>query len=526
MRPNFIRKLVILGALTGLAILLVTVLFFGDHEVRDPQRAEPEIAPPSTLLTITPFEPDSLTASSLHDYLDRMADMPELRHASWGFFAIPVFSDTVVAAHNANMSLIPASVMKVVTTGVALDLLGPDARFETLLQYEGTLDTARRVLFGNIVIRGGGDPSLGSEVFGTTRRDSIIRKWVRAIRAAGIDTVYGSVIGDARAYEYDMIPAGWAWEDMQSGYCAGASGLSFNENVYNIQVEVQKDTFRMVPDMVIPDFSLVSNLKTGKDAPGNAIWVSGSPYMNKCFVQGYVSPDSTKFGVKCQVPDPAYLCAYTLYGALKRKGVYVRDSANTMRRLNRIGSQQPERKTLLKISSPPLLDLITYTNTVSQNFYAESILKKVALEKTGFGSTVPGADIIRSYWQRKGLDVRGFYQVDGSGLSRFDIISPSQLARMLQAYGRDTTLFNEIYGTLPVAGRTGTLRGLCFGTRAEANVHAKSGYMSRVRSYAGYVHTRSGRLLAFAMMANNFECTPLMMRHHFEKLMALMAEME
>ncbi|MCB0396410.1 MAG: D-alanyl-D-alanine carboxypeptidase/D-alanyl-D-alanine-endopeptidase [Flavobacteriales bacterium] len=469
---------------------------------------------------------DSDGVSALNQYISQLAMSNELTHASWGVYAAYVHRDSLLAHYNSDLSMVPASTMKVVTTGVVLDLLGADTRIETLLQYDGVIDTQKRVLRGNIYIRGSGDPSLGSDVFGGCVRDSVLRRWVKAIRNAGIDSIQGAVIGDARAFEYDMIPSGWAWEDMQSGYCAGASGLSFVENVYHIMVEAKPDTFLMSTEMDIPDFQLVSQLKTGQDAPGNAIWVSGAPYMNKCFVHGYVSPDSTKFGIKCQVPDPAYLCAYSLFKALKKKGIHVRDSASTHRRLGRLGSKQPSRVTIQTWKSPTILEMIQYTNTVSHNFYAESLLKYLSYKQTGFGSTVGGTEVIQRYWRRRGLDLRGFYQYDGSGLSRFDAITPKQLVSMLRSYGKDTTLFKQFYGTLPVAGRTGTLRGLCFGTAAEGNVHAKSGYMSRVRSYAGYVTTKDGDLVAFAMMANNFECSPIAMRHHFEKLMALMAELK
>ena len=173
-----------------------------------------------------------------------------------------------------------------------------------------------------------------------------------------------------------------------------------------------------------------------------------------------------------------------------------------------------------------MASLVYYTNNVSQNFYAECILKALSVNSCGYGSTSGGVNAVINYWKEKKLDLRGFYMTDGSGVSRYNGITAKQLTDMLVVYTKDASMFNTFYNSLPVAGESGTIRKLAKETAAQGNLRAKSGFMSRVRSYTGYVRSKKGKLLAFSMMANNHSWDPIGIRNKMEKLMVLMAELE
>ncbi|HET6992739.1 MAG TPA: D-alanyl-D-alanine carboxypeptidase/D-alanyl-D-alanine-endopeptidase, partial [Bacteroidia bacterium] len=225
----------------------------------------------------------------------------------------------------------------------------------------------------------------------------------------------------------------------------------------------------------------------------------------------------------------ALFCAQTLKSSLKEYGVATRDSATTLRlmKLNNIKSDaKGGRKVITSDYSPSLSELVYHTNQVSQNFYAESILRAMAWKENGYGSTTEGVGIVYNFWRNHHVDLRGLCMVDGCGLSRLNSVTTHQLVEMLRVYAKDSSVFPAFYRSLPVAGESGTIRKLADGTDADGNLHAKSGTMSRVKSYAGYVKTRGGKMLCFAMIGNNTLWTETELRDKFEKLFVLMAELQ
>ena len=213
---------------------------------------------------------------------------------------------------------------------------------------------------------------------------------------------------------------------------------------------------------------------------------------------------------------------------LADRGIKLRDSATTIRliRLNGIKlTSDGSRKVITSTSSASLADLVYHTNQISQNFYAETILRAIGQREKGYGSTAGGIGVVYTFWKNHGVDVQGMFMVDGSGLSRHNSITTQQLVSVLKILARDSAVFPSFYKSLPIAGESGTIRKLAGGTAAEGNVRAKSGTMSRVKSYAGYVDTKSGQRLAFAMIGNNTQWETTELRDKFEKLFILMAEL-
>jgi serine-type D-Ala-D-Ala carboxypeptidase/endopeptidase (penicillin-binding protein 4) len=465
----------------------------------------------------------NLTAlDKLNQMIEYLDTVKEMQHGLFGGYLAEVESGKIILEYNSKKTLQPASILKLITTGIALYKLGPSYTYKTSLQYDGELDTIKRVLRGNIFIRGSGDPTLGSNTFGYNS-DKLITNWCKLIKKLGIDSIQGAIVADERLFDYEMIPIGWTWEDMQNDYGAGVTALSINENV--MEVSLEKGNIKKVYPDNIPELKWVNLVSLSEDTSKTFIYAAAAPYEGKRILYGIARKGLT-IG-KIPLPDPPYMCSYALWKALEKDSISVRDSASTMRKLSWDKKYvKTEKKTFYVQSSVALKHILTHTNTVSQNFYAESLLKSIAVADQRYGSGFEGSEVIRKFWKEKNLDLYGYYQVDGSGLSRLNGLTPKQLGEMLIIFARDSIFFREYEQTLAVAGRTGTLQSIGKGSSAEGNIRAKSGSMSRVRSYAGYGTNKKGQKLVFVWIANNYAFEPARMKAIMERMMVLITEIE
>jgi D-alanyl-D-alanine carboxypeptidase/D-alanyl-D-alanine-endopeptidase (penicillin-binding protein 4) len=470
----------------------------------------------------------SFAQKPLTNAIETLKKDKALQHATWSVCVMSTKKDSVIAEYNSAVSVVPASTMKIVTTGAALSMLGSDFVFETQLLYDGTFDTVSGVLKGNLYIKGGGDPALGSEYF-RDKKDSltIIEKWAVILKAKGLKKIEGSVIGDAGVFDDNMVPSQWIWSDMGNYFGAGACGLTYNDNKYKVLFKSgaagsATSISKIIPE--IPGLQLVNNVTAGGNDDNTFIY--GSPYTNYRMASGTIPANRNNYEVEGSIPDPALFCAQTLELALENVDVNVTAKATTVRALKESKEYTAAKLTLLHTNYSPTLDKIVYwTNLKSLNLYAEHLLKYICYKKIGFGSESMGTEIVTNFWKARGVDVSGFFMNDGCGLARANAITTRTEAQILQSMSKDKN-FTAFYNSLPVAGRSGSLGGLCEGTCAENNLRAKSGYITRARGYAGYVKNKKGELLCFSVLANNYECSPTEMKQKLEKILIAIAETE
>ena len=504
-----------------IAIAVISFIAFG-KTTKAPTNSSLQEKNPDFIVSET-LKTDTSSLSQLVFSIDTLSHSPALHHGSFGFSLVSLDSNKTIIEYNSHKSLVPASVIKILATGILLSRSGPQYQYETRLQYSGEIDKTSRILNGNIYIKGSGDPSLGSDIFEGTNVKTVLSNWSAAIKNLGIDSINGSIIGDGEYFEPGSIPGGWAWEDMQSSYGIGTCGLAFRENTYDLNVvckgkSLQASTFPPQPGLI-----LHNQLLYNPQVPKNYLFVSGAPYQNERIIMGEIK---SNYSERSNIPDPALCCAYNLFLNLKLNGIGIKDSCATVRKLKLSGRfNKEERKTFYTSYSPMLSKLVNYTNKTSQNFYAETFLKTLGAHKNGYGSTTGGiAEIVR-YLKEKEVNLRGLYMVDGSGISRYNALTPKFLTDLLVVYSKDTVMFQSFFKSLSVAGESGTMYKMAEETIAAGNIHAKSGSMTRVHSYAGYVTTRSGKLLAFSMIINNQEWDYKLTQKQLEKLMILMANL-
>lgn len=464
--------------------------------------------------------------SKLMEEIENLKKDDAMKHALWSICVMPAAKDTVLYEYNINISLIPASTMKIATTGAALSLLGSDFMFQTKLEYDGKYDAATGVIDGNLYITGGGDPTMESEYF-KRKGDSLslLVRWARILNKKGITKIKGAVIADASIFDDNITPDEWIWGDMGNYYGAGSSGVSFKDNKYTLIFSTGATGTPALIEKTLPTIydMKMSNVVIAGGTEDNA-YIYGAPYDNNRIVTGTIPANKKEYKVEGAIPDPALYCAQRFVKALKSEKIEVTEKPTTVRALKLKKLYTDKTKHVLHIHYSPSLDSIIHiTNLKSINLFAESMLKYMSYKKSGVGTEMDGTAIVIDFWKNKGVDVSGLFMNDGCGLARANVITTKTQTQMLNVMAKDKN-FNIFYNSLPVAGKSGSLGGLCVGTFAENNLHAKSGYMTRARGYAGYVKNKKGEMLCFSLLANNYDCSPTDMKKKLEKLLIALAE--
>jgi D-alanyl-D-alanine carboxypeptidase/D-alanyl-D-alanine-endopeptidase (penicillin-binding protein 4) len=445
-------------------------------------------------------------SSTLADRLESFRTARSLKHAQWSVYASYVDEGNPLIALNSERSLAPASCLKLITTAVGIEVLGEDYRFQTLLYHDGSVDR-NGVLHGNIYIVGGGDPTLGSDLTpGSLGLDSLMPCWVSAIRAEGVRRVNGSILSDDFAFDRVPIPDDWFWIDIGNYYATSTSALSIHDNLYRIFFKPGKrvgdaaKVLRMEPE--IPGLSFVNYMKTGREGSGDNGYIYCAPDQWKAVLRGTIPAGVDEFDIKGSIPDPPLFAAQTLSACLSRSGVSVAGSPALLET-----KHSYEHASLITTTfSPPLKDIITVINKRSFNLYAEQLLKAIGLRKLGEGSTEKGIEAVSGELERLQVNTEGLQLNDGCGLARTNGITTRTIVDLLTAMTRSRH-FDAYYGSISVAGDSsdiGYFKEFGVGTELQYNARVKSGSIQGVRSYSGYVHDRSGRLIAFSLIANNY----------------------
>ncbi len=433
--------------------------------------------------------------------MEKIQSEAGMKTASLGLCFIPLSGSPEDAqGYRIDLGLIPASTMKVITTATANEILGPDFEFTTELQLAGTLSD-EGVLDGDVIVRGGGDPTLGESNIAST-----FSRWQSALQKAGVKKVNGSIIGDATLFGSQLVPDTWQWNDMGNYYGAGASGLTFHQNLFYCRFRtpsVGGPAPFTGTDPKLPGIQFTNEMRVGSSGSGDQGYIYGVPYGTVYYLRGTVPAGTSSFTIKGSLPDPAFFCARAFSKHLNTNDISVSEAPSTVRRMKIEGESIPARRVVHTENSSSLSSIMFQTNMKSNNLQAECIHRMIGVKVSKSGTTKSASSAVTAHWKEKGIDMSGFYMGDGCGLSRANTVTARQMALMLYHTAK-TESFDSFYRSLPVAGRSGTLRSIGGGSAAEGRIAAKSGTIDRVRNYSGYVNTRSGERFAFALFVNNY----------------------
>jgi D-alanyl-D-alanine carboxypeptidase/D-alanyl-D-alanine-endopeptidase (penicillin-binding protein 4) len=449
-------------------------------------------------------------AGTLRAEIDALVEAPEFRNAHWGILIVdPARGDTLYS-RNAGKLFLPASNMKIVTGAVALAQLGPEFRFRTAIAARGAI--AAGTLRGDLAIVGRGDPTISDHMLGDAMLP--LRGIADSVAARGVARVTGSVVSAGNAFSDANLGEGWPWDDLPHSYSAGVDELLFNEGFTRVMVRgggrggdpvtaITGPARRSPPLRVTARTvdatreSVTAGGGVGTAPAKTEITLSIDSLRGDVIVSGTVLPgDTVTEEIAHRDPAAAFLAA--LDEALRERTIAV---------LGGRSDSTTRLDTLFIVASPPLREILPALEKPSQNQIAEVLLKTLGLERTGVGSADSGKRVVASQLAAWGVAAEGFALADGSGLSRYNYLSPETIVRVLAAIRADTA-FSAFYDAFPIAGIDGTIETRMRGTPAEGNVRAKTGFIAKARSLSGYVTTADGRPLIFSILCNNFT-TPL-----------------
>ena len=425
-----------------------------------------------------------------------------LQNAGCSVYVIDA-DDSKVLFATPQVSLVPASVMKIVTTATALEILGADFVFHTQLGITGKVSTTTGALEGNLVLKGGCDPAFYSGYFSEHYKGTF-EAWAQALSKAGVKSIKGDFIIDLSHFPGSSIPGGWLWEDIGNYYGAGISALTYSDNFYKIHFSSSaKPDIPVTISCIEPniDSLVLINKVVSSDINGDLAVIYGAPGSYSQIVEGTIPKKRPDFIVKGAMPNPAKMAATDFLKVLKSNNIEI---LGKVRYINTPLIENVEQ--IADKSSPPLRDLIIPLNQESINLFAEHLLIEIGRAKRDSPLLVNCVTAITEFWKEKNIFTQGFYPTDGSGLSRSNGICPRTLAEILHFMYLSPNR-EVFFNSLPVAGKSGTLQFAFKDSKLENNLKAKTGSMSRVKSMAGIFTNQSGKKVIFAIILNNFEGT-------------------
>lgn len=448
-----------------------------------------------------------------------------LRAASISLLVMDVETRRVIASLNPQTALLPASTLKLVSTGLSLLTLGPDYRFRTALYCDGTVGRDS-VLQGHLYIVGGGDPTFGSREAAATPVDSVFARWTRALKACGVNRIAGQLIADESFFVDEATPETWTWGNMGNYYGACPSGLSFFENAYEATLasganEGDSTLVRAVYPH-IPGARFINRITTGKPRSGDQTVIFNSPYSTLQMLTGAIPPRQTDFVIKGSNRTPALSCLWHFNDYLNRHGIATAHSFVV--RTTPADAKSP-RRLLAVHHSPPLSEIAAITNKKSHNLYAETLLKTIGASRKQSSLYDSSFVAVRQLLDSLQTPAHSIQLRDGSGLSRQNYMTAQFLCDFLRAM-YFSPAYADFRATLATPGEKGSTFERLLPSAPEARrLHAKSGSMSGVRAYAGYSENPGG-VLVFAVIINNFNYKIAVLQPKVERLLQLITEIE
>ena len=459
--------------------------------------------------------------TALRHTVDSLADSPDFRNAHWGILVVDPERGDTLYSRNAGKLFLPASNMKIVTSAVALEQLGPDFGYRTAFAARGPVRDG--VLAGNLAVVGRGDPTISDHMWVDAMLP--LRGVADSLAARGIRRIAGRLTAAGNAFPGPALGFGWSWSDLDDSYSAGVDELLFNEGFSVIHVRagrwpgdssiVETRPARSFPlvrasvaTVAAPACSVASDSAPPCPSPQTAslpvaprrraeLQIRKDTLRGDVIVSGTIlAGDSATLEITHTDPNLAYLAALT--EALRERGIVV-DSTPTAS----VDTVTSAADTLLVTASRPLREILPALMKPSQNQIAEALLRTLGLERAAVGTADSGRRVVERQLDAWGAPTGSYVIRDGSGLSRYDYLSPDVIVRVLEAMRRSPHA-QLYYDAMPIAGVDGTIRTRMRGTAAENNVHAKTGSVANARSLSGYVCTAGGRTLLFSMLSNNW----------------------
>ena len=471
---------------------------------------------------------------ALAHQIEAILNQPDIARGFWGIEVVSLKDGTVLYSLNDDKLFTPASNTKLFTTAAATALIGPDYKFNTTIETDGTVDKYGR-LAGNLFLVGRGDPNISGRTLPyylrTERKDpamKVMEDLADQVVKSGIKYIDGDIVGDDSYYAFERYGEGWAQDDMVWEWGAPVSALTVNDNVIYVSIFPADHPGDKAFVQITPfaEYYKIDNrvMTTPAGTGPKRIYITREPGSNRLTIFGNIPVDDAGANEALAIEDPAQFAADAFRDMLEKRGVVVYGqpktkhtelatlSTFTVTTVAPAGGgdaeahprpPKPDSRTVLaSYQSQPLAQDLKVINKVSQNLHAELLLRLLGREKGNGGTIEAGLEVVRGFMLQAGVHPDEYVFYDGSGLSRENLVTPDAILRLLE-YADKQTWGQSFEETLPVAGLDGSLSERFRGTPAQGRVEAKTGSLGHVNALSGYATTMSGDKIAFSIIGNN-----------------------
>ncbi len=504
--------------------------------------------------------PVPASVSELRQHLESLIDQPRFAHARWGVCIVSIDTGATLFSHDEHKLFIPASNVKLFTGALALDRFGGDFQIKTSL-YAANMPGKDGVLKGDLIVYGRGDPSFAAR-WHNNDLDTAFKSFAEICARARISEIQGDIVADESLFVGPQLGSGWEWDDLQYYYGAEVSALSVNDNAVEVAVrpaDVPGSPLNVTITPPVP-FVAVENRGTtvGPGQPAN-ILVTRPLMSDRIHIEGSLPANHTGYVERVSVHCPARWFGQCVKKALESSGVRVDGGVRVVDAAMRRSSQF-DSDSLHEIGfvlSPPMRELVKRMMKPSQNLHAHLLLLQVGAADTGQtkaadkqsppnatsiktdvtpptssyqpieSTETAGLKALERFLEKAGIPIDEVHIIEGSGLSRHNLITPSATVALLRYMDKHPAAA-DFRDSLPIAGVDGTLRNRMRGTPAAGNARAKTGSLSRVDALSGYVTTAAGERLAFSLMINNYSpgSSDRTARAELDEIVALLAGLQ
>lgn len=441
--------------------------------------------------------------SQVNPFVDKFIKTPGFENASIGI-SIKDLAGNDIVEYNKSSSLIPASTLKILTTATAIELLGDNYQFATELSIDRNNPQ-------HLIVRGYGDPTLGSEYL-FDNQSAFLDNWLEYIKKnLAVSSPIDITIADD-FFGYNGVSSKWLKEDMGNYFAAGAYGISIFDNTYRLYLNSMKtDTCPVILKTVpyMKDIIFANNLTVNYDNQDNG-YINGEPFSNYRRLAGNIPAKRASFIIKGDFPNPGIILGETLANVLSQNRFRI-NSVETSRAKYFQQMYSPYRATYEEVPfykqlSPTMKEIIRVINEKSNNHYSEHLIRTIGRKANPdiySDPLIEGINRTTNFWASKGLNTDGIHIYDGCGLAPSNSINPEILCDILIYMQTKSRYRDAFFTSLPKAGQEGTVRNVLKGTRLQGKVFVKSGSIANVQCFAGY-YINGDKKYAFSIMVNNY----------------------
>jgi D-alanyl-D-alanine carboxypeptidase/D-alanyl-D-alanine-endopeptidase (penicillin-binding protein 4) len=453
-------------------------------------------------------EKGSLAQARFAGRVESLLGVAPVDKGEWGLLVVDAESGATLYEKNANEYFLPASNMKLLTTALALDTLGPEYRFRTTVETNGTV-TPDGKLSRDLILVGRGDPNLSNRKFPYETKEEFdgppekaLAELADAVAARGVKEIAGDVVGDDSHFPRERYPDGWEIDDMVWEYGAAISAIVVDDNTVTVTLTPREKAGGTVTAVVEPptrEFAVKNEVTTtgAKEKPD--LRLTREPGGDTVVVSGVMPAGSAPRKLVLAIQEPALHAANLLAQLLKDRGIKV---VGTVRALHEPDPGEATRTVLAEHLSISLKDSVKLVNKISQNLHTEVLMRTAARQQGRWATPEDLQKFPEAFYAKAGIPAGDVIQTDGSGLSRHDLVTPRAFVALL-AYAQKQVWFPAFLGSLPVAGADGTLNERMKEPPLVGRIHAKTGSVTHVRTLSGYAETPGGRKLIFSFLSNN-----------------------